>query len=218
MFSLQSKKSSPEPTERHFVIRLMINTSGHGQPCVQFQQRCGSSLSHIVSNVGGGLSHPPGLEPCFSEDVAFLESGVTDTLLYATGAGQYSAILLQLKTSYSLANTSPPRGSGGDLGVGDVAKTEGWIWRQGYYGNLTDEEEAKYVQDFWTALADDHENDPGRKAYASKVASMYEQMEKNMCQQFEKVGGTWLKVGVSLAQYIKSERPDPSIDWTADVE
>ncbi|KAJ6481348.1 hypothetical protein DFH09DRAFT_950853, partial [Mycena vulgaris] len=141
--------------------------------------------------------------------------------------------------------------------VGDGAKTEGWIWRQGYYGNLTDEEEAKYVQDsakvqwhraradverwqeeleivgqefcralqgfkkmhsVWTALADDHENNPGRKAYASKVASMYEQMEKNMCQQFEKVGGTWPKVGVSLAQHIKSERPDPSIDWTADVE
>ncbi|KAJ6506461.1 hypothetical protein DFH09DRAFT_867734, partial [Mycena vulgaris] len=141
--------------------------------------------------------------------------------------------------------------------VGDGAKTEGWIWRQGYYGNLTDEEEAKYVQDFhcyiaakvqwhrawadmerwqeeleivgqefrravqgfnkmhsvWTALADDHKNNPGRKAYASKVASMYEQMEKNMCQQFEKVGGTWPKVGVSLAQHIKSERPDPSIDW-----
>ena len=70
----------------------------------------------------------------------------------------------------------------------------------------------------WTALADDHENDPGRKAYASKVASMYEQMEKNMRQQFEKVGSTWPKVGVSLAQHIKSEQPSPSIDWTADVE
>ena len=31
--------------------------------------------------------------------------------------------------------------------VGDGAKTEGWIWREGYYGNLTNEEEAKYVQD-----------------------------------------------------------------------
>lgn len=70
----------------------------------------------------------------------------------------------------------------------------------------------------WTTLADDHKNNPGRKAYASKMASMYEQMEKNMRQQFEKVGGTWPKVGVSLAQHIKSERPDPSIDWTADVE
>ena len=32
--------------------------------------------------------------------------------------------------------------------VGDGAKTEGWIWREGYYGNLTNEEEAKYVQDY----------------------------------------------------------------------
>ena len=61
----------------------------------------------------------------------------------------------------------------------------------------------------WTALADDHENEPGRKAYASKVASMYEQMEKNMRQQFEKVGSTWPKVGVSLAQHIKSESGYP---------
>ncbi|KAJ6505043.1 hypothetical protein C8R45DRAFT_817687, partial [Mycena sanguinolenta] len=30
--------------------------------------------------------------------------------------------------------------------TGNGAKTEGWIWRQGYYGNLTNEE-AKYVQD-----------------------------------------------------------------------
>ncbi|KAJ6471034.1 hypothetical protein C8R45DRAFT_937198 [Mycena sanguinolenta] len=54
--------------------------------------------------------------------------------------------------------------------------------------------------------------------YVSKVASIYEQMEKNMQQQFEKIGGTWPKIGVSLAQHIKSECPDPSIDWTADVE
>ena len=69
----------------------------------------------------------------------------------------------------------------------------------------------------WTELAHDHGNDLGRKAYASKVASMYEQMEKNMWQQFEKVGGTWPKVGVSLVRHIKS-CPDPSIDWTAYVE
>ncbi|KAJ6471018.1 hypothetical protein C8R45DRAFT_937182 [Mycena sanguinolenta] len=30
------------------------------------QQWCGSSLSHIVSNVGGGLSHPTGLEVCMA--------------------------------------------------------------------------------------------------------------------------------------------------------
>ena len=30
--------------------------------------------------------------------------------------------------------------------VGDGATTEGWIWQQGYCGNLT-KEEAKYVQD-----------------------------------------------------------------------
>ncbi|KAJ7476653.1 hypothetical protein FB451DRAFT_1173522 [Mycena latifolia] len=59
----------------------------------------------------------------------------------------------------------------------------------------------------WTALAHDHENEPGKKVYALKVADAQE--------QFKKVGGTWPKAGVSLAQHIKSERPDPKIDWAA---
>ena len=67
----------------------------------------------------------------------------------------------------------------------------------------------------WTALTHDRENEPGKKAYASKVARMYDQMGKDAQQQFEKVGGTWPKAGVSLAQHIKSEHPDPKIDWAA---
>ena len=31
--------------------------------------------------------------------------------------------------------------------LGDGKKVEGWIWRQGYYGNMTPEEEADYVMD-----------------------------------------------------------------------
>ena len=40
-------------------------------------------------------------------------------------------------------------------------------------------------------------------------------MGKDAREQFKKVGGTWPKAGVSLAQHIKSERPDPKIDWAA---
>jgi hypothetical protein len=118
--------------------------------------------------------------------------------------------------------------------LGDGGKVEGWIWRQGHYGNLSPAEEAKYVldckssylmycfrahhciaarvqwhrahadmerwqeeveilgQEFrraiqgfnkmeatWTALAHDHENEPGKKVYALKVAGMYRQMGKD---------------------------------------
>ena len=31
--------------------------------------------------------------------------------------------------------------------LGDGAKVEGWIWRQGHHGNLSAEEEAAYVLD-----------------------------------------------------------------------
>ena len=40
-------------------------------------------------------------------------------------------------------------------------------------------------------------------------------MGKDAREQFKKVGDTWPKAGVSLAQHIKSERPDPKIDWAA---
>ncbi|KAJ7493919.1 hypothetical protein FB451DRAFT_1020845, partial [Mycena latifolia] len=137
--------------------------------------------------------------------------------------------------------------------LGDGGKVEGWIWRQGHYGNLSPAEEAEYVLDSarvqwhrahadmerwqeeveilgqfrraiqgfnkmeatWTALAHDHENEPGKKVYALKVAGMYRQMGKDAREQFKKVGGTWPKAGVSLAQHIKSEHPDPKIDWAA---
>ncbi|KAJ7732066.1 hypothetical protein DFH07DRAFT_755417 [Mycena maculata] len=140
--------------------------------------------------------------------------------------------------------------------LGDGGKVEGWIWRQGYHGNLSEAEQAEYVLDsaqvqwhraradmerwqeeveilaqefrraiqgfnkmgtVWTALAHDHEEEPGKKAYALKVASMYQEMGKDAQEKFAKVGGTWPRAGVSLAQHIKSERPDQKIDWDASI-
>ncbi|KAJ6450255.1 hypothetical protein C8R45DRAFT_946863 [Mycena sanguinolenta] len=86
--------------------------------------------------------------------------------------------------------------------VGDGAKTEGWIWRQGYYRNWTNEE-AKYVQDSakvqWDRARADMERWQEELELVGQefccavqgfnkmhsvwtVASIYEQMEKNMRQ------------------------------------
>ncbi|KAJ6459862.1 hypothetical protein C8R45DRAFT_941924 [Mycena sanguinolenta] len=56
------------------------------------------------------------------------------------------------------------------------------------------------METVWTALAHNHENEPGKKAYALQVAGMYQQMGKDAQEQFEKVGGTWLKAGASTTQ------------------
>jgi len=68
------------------------------------------------------------------------------------------------------------------------------------------------METVWTALAHDHQEDPGKKAYALKKANMYQEMGKDAQENFAKVGGTWPRAGVSLAQHIKSERPDQKID------
>ena len=73
------------------------------------------------------------------------------------------------------------------------------------------------MENVWTSLAKDHENEPGKSAYASKVANMYQQMESDAKQQFTKVGATWPKEGLSLAQHIKSERPDPKVNLAAAI-
>ncbi|KAJ6505280.1 hypothetical protein C8R45DRAFT_923574 [Mycena sanguinolenta] len=150
--------------------------------------------------------------------------------------------------------------------LGDGGKVEGWIWQQGFHGNLTAAEEAEYVLDcqsgylvhcfnshhsmaarvqwhraradmeqwqeveilgqefhraiqgfnkmetIWTALAHDHENAPGKKAYALKVAGMYQQMGKDAQEQFEKVGGTWPKAGPMLAMLWFKLKP-PYSTW-----
>ncbi|KAJ6489120.1 hypothetical protein C8R45DRAFT_929812 [Mycena sanguinolenta] len=96
--------------------------------------------------------------------------------------------------------------------LGDGGKVEGWIWQQGYYGNLSPTEEADYALDsarvqwhcahadmerwqeeveilaqefrraiqgfdkmeaVWTALANEHKNDPGKQAYALKTANIF---------------------------------------------
>ncbi|KAJ7348008.1 hypothetical protein DFH08DRAFT_808776 [Mycena albidolilacea] len=64
--------------------------------------------------------------------------------------------------------------------LGDGGKAEGWIWQHGYKGNLSAAKEADYVLDFevfdkmetvWTALVNDHKNDPGKQAYVLKTAT-----------------------------------------------
>ncbi|KAJ7838809.1 hypothetical protein B0H14DRAFT_2361481, partial [Mycena olivaceomarginata] len=72
------------------------------------------------------------------------------------------------------------------------------------------------METVWTALAHDQE-DPGKKAYALKKANMYQEMGKDAQEKFAKVGGTWPRAGVGLAQHIKSERPDQRIDWDASI-
>jgi hypothetical protein len=42
-------------------------------------------------------------------------------------------------------------------------------------------------------------------------------MGKDAQEKFAKVGATWLRAGVSLAQHIKSEHPDQKIDWDASI-
>jgi hypothetical protein len=73
------------------------------------------------------------------------------------------------------------------------------------------------METFWTALAHDHQEDPGKKAYALKKANMYQEMGKDAQEKFAKVGGTWPRAGVGLSQHIKSERPDQKIDWDASI-
>ncbi|KAJ6471024.1 hypothetical protein C8R45DRAFT_937190 [Mycena sanguinolenta] len=70
--------------------------------------------------------------------------------------------------------------------------------------NTRASEEAKYVQDsakvqLHRAQADmerwQEELEIVGQEFCRAVASIYEQMEKNMQQQFEKIGGTWPKIG-----------------------
>ncbi|KAJ7745796.1 hypothetical protein DFH07DRAFT_776566 [Mycena maculata] len=98
------------------------------------------------------------------------------------------------------------------------------------YGVLAKEEVEILAQEFrqaiqgftkmetiWTALAQQHNINPGKQAYALKTASLYSQMHTEGEKKFVDVGGTWPSAGVSLTQHIKSERPDGMIDWDAVV-
>ncbi|KAJ7805868.1 hypothetical protein B0H14DRAFT_2610939 [Mycena olivaceomarginata] len=73
------------------------------------------------------------------------------------------------------------------------------------------------METVWTALAHDHQEDPGKRAYALKKVNVYQEMGKDAQEKFAKVGGTWPRAGVGLAQHIKSERPDQRIDWDASI-
>jgi hypothetical protein len=42
------------------------------------------------------------------------------------------------------------------------------------------------VETVWTALAHDHQDDPGRKAYALKKANMYQEMGKDAQENLQK--------------------------------
>ncbi|KAJ7690456.1 hypothetical protein B0H14DRAFT_2652387 [Mycena olivaceomarginata] len=61
------------------------------------------------------------------------------------------------------------------------------------------------------------QEDPGKRAYALKKANMYQEMGKDAQEKFAKVGATWPRAGVGLAQHIKSEHPDQRIDWDASI-
>jgi hypothetical protein len=73
------------------------------------------------------------------------------------------------------------------------------------------------METVWTALAHDHREDPGKKAYALKKVNMYQEMGKDAQEKFAKGGGTWPRAGVGLAQHIKSEHPDQKIDWDTSI-
>ncbi|KAJ6492345.1 hypothetical protein C8R45DRAFT_928632 [Mycena sanguinolenta] len=67
----------------------------------------------------------------------------------------------------------------------------------------------------WTALADNHKNDPKRQTHALKTSNMYQQMENKGREKFREVGGTWPQNRVSLSQYIQCERLDRKITGEA---
>ncbi|KAJ7764057.1 hypothetical protein DFH07DRAFT_770706 [Mycena maculata] len=97
------------------------------------------------------------------------------------------------------------------------------IWSAGKKRLKFSQEFRRAIQGFtkmetiWTALAQEHNINPGKQAYALKTASIYSQMRKEGEKKFADVGGTWPSAGVSLAQHIKSERLDGMIDWDAVV-
>ncbi|KAJ7327997.1 hypothetical protein DFH08DRAFT_816173 [Mycena albidolilacea] len=54
------------------------------------------------------------------------------------------------------------------------------------------------METVWTALAHDHQEDPGKKAYALKKANMYQEMGQDVQDKFAKVGGTWPELELVL--------------------
>ncbi|KAJ7325490.1 hypothetical protein DFH08DRAFT_817163 [Mycena albidolilacea] len=103
--------------------------------------------------------------------------------------------------------------------LGDGGKVEGWqkeveILAQEFHCAIQGFKKMETVR---TALAHDYREDPGKKAYALKKADMYQEIGKDAQEKFAKVGGTWSRAGVGLAQHIKSEHPDQKIDWDASI-
>ena len=47
---------------------------------------------------------------------------------------------------------------------------------------------------------------------------MYQRMGDEGKKAFENAGGTWPGPGVSLAQHIRSEHQDQTVDWNAIVD
>jgi hypothetical protein len=46
------------------------------------------------------------------------------------------------------------------------------------------------METVWTALAHDHQEDPGKKAYPLKKPNIYQEMGKDAQEKFAKVGAT----------------------------
>lgn len=53
------------------------------------------------------------------------------------------------------------------------------------------------METIWTALAQEHNINPGKQAYALKTASMYSQICKEGEKKFADVRGTWPSAGAT---------------------
>ncbi|KAJ7225204.1 hypothetical protein C8J57DRAFT_1197735 [Mycena rebaudengoi] len=74
------------------------------------------------------------------------------------------------------------------------------------------------MNEVWTCLATDAKSSHGAVAYAMEKASMFSRMAEECRAAFIKVGGTWPADGTSLANQIRDERPQQTVDWSTSIE
>ncbi|KAJ7290778.1 hypothetical protein C8J57DRAFT_1612056 [Mycena rebaudengoi] len=74
------------------------------------------------------------------------------------------------------------------------------------------------MNEVWTCLATDAKSSHGAVAYAMEKASMFSRMAEECRAAFIKVGGTWPADGTSLANHIRDERPQQTVDWSTSIE
>jgi hypothetical protein len=74
------------------------------------------------------------------------------------------------------------------------------------------------MNEVWTCLATDAKSSHGVVAYAMEKASMFSRMAEECRAAFIKVGGTWPADGTLLANHIRDERPQKTVDWSISIE